>query len=133
MLQLASTSTFRPQRIETLPTLPPRTGLTSAVTAPAALNEELLPFTVKVVSTKAQLANAVQIRHDAYARHLPEFAETLLKLAGRGSRLKHCYSTTSGCMARWMAIRGTMRRVSASRTRRTSASPTQSSNSSSAR
>lgn len=79
MLQLASTSTFRPQRIETLPTLPSRTGLSSAVTAPAALNEELLPFTVKVVSTKAQLANAVQIRHDAYARHLPEFAETLLK------------------------------------------------------
>lgn len=72
----ATTATFRPQRIETLPA---RISLPSAATAATTLNEELLPFTVKVVSTQAQLAKAVQIRHDAYARHLPEFAETLLK------------------------------------------------------
>ena len=34
-----------------------------------------------------------------------EFAETLLKLAGRGSRLTHCYSTTSGCMANENALK----------------------------
>ncbi len=34
-----------------------------------------------------------------------EFAETLLKLAARGSRLKHCYSSTSGCMANENAIK----------------------------
>jgi hypothetical protein len=72
----ATTATFRPQRIETLPT---RISLPSAPAAATPLNEELLPFTVKVVSSQAQLAKAVQIRHDAYARHLPEFAETLLK------------------------------------------------------
>ena len=71
MLQLATTATIRPQRIETL-----QARVSLPTTPTSSINEELLPFTVKIVSTKAELAYAVQIRHDAYARHLPEFAET---------------------------------------------------------
>ncbi len=41
------------------------------------MTEELLPFTLRLVRTPAQLAKAVQIRHSAYARHLPDFAQTL--------------------------------------------------------
>ena len=39
--------------------------------------EELLPFTVRLVGDEAALQKAVALRHSAYARHLPEFAETL--------------------------------------------------------
>ena len=39
--------------------------------------EELLPFTVRLVGDEAGLQKAVALRHSAYARHLPEFAETL--------------------------------------------------------
>lgn len=38
---------------------------------------ERLPFTIKRVRTEEDLMKAVQIRHAAYARHLPEFARTL--------------------------------------------------------
>lgn len=48
----------------------------SAPTAPT-LPEERLPFTVRLVRNEADLKKAVQIRHAAYARHLPIFAETL--------------------------------------------------------
>ena len=41
------------------------------------MTEELLPFTVKLVHSNDDLSKAVQIRHSAYARHLPGFAETL--------------------------------------------------------
>ena len=41
--------------------------------------EELLPFTLRQVSTQEQLDKAVQVRHTAYARHLPEFAQTLTR------------------------------------------------------
>lgn len=54
--------------------------LPSAYRAPAlapGLPEELLPFTVRLVRNEADLSKAVQIRHAAYARHLPLFAETL--------------------------------------------------------
>lgn len=53
--------------------------LSSALTPPTAptLPEELLPFTVRLVRNEADLNKAVQIRHAAYARHLPDFAETL--------------------------------------------------------
>ena len=40
-------------------------------------NEELMPFTVKIVRSQAELAKAVQIRHAAYARHVPELAKLL--------------------------------------------------------
>jgi hypothetical protein len=38
---------------------------------------ERLPFTVSLVKTEAQMKKAISIRQEAYARHLPEFAQTL--------------------------------------------------------
>jgi hypothetical protein len=38
---------------------------------------ERLPFTIKAVASEEQLHKAVSIRHLAYARHVPEFAEQL--------------------------------------------------------
>ena len=42
-----------------------------------AMAEEVLPFTVRLVRNENDLTKAVDIRQSAYARHLPEFAETL--------------------------------------------------------
>ena len=39
--------------------------------------EERLPFTVKRVTTEEEMNKAVSIRHSAYARHVPDFAEQL--------------------------------------------------------
>ena len=44
---------------------------------PVLMTEELLPFTLRVVRSQESLDKAVHIRHAAYARHLPEFAQTL--------------------------------------------------------
>lgn len=41
------------------------------------MTEERLPFTVRVVRSDEQLHKAVAIRQAGYARHVPEFAETL--------------------------------------------------------
>lgn len=41
------------------------------------ITEESLPFTVKIVQSEQDLLKAVHIRHAAYARHMPGFAETL--------------------------------------------------------
>ncbi len=41
------------------------------------MNEERLAFSVRVVRSDADLSKAVSIRHAAYARHMPEFAEKL--------------------------------------------------------
>ncbi|MDB5950015.1 MAG: hypothetical protein JWR65_1870 [Massilia sp.] len=38
---------------------------------------ERLPFTISIAQTPAELERAVAIRHGAYARHVPGFAETL--------------------------------------------------------
>lgn len=54
-------------------TVPSRLSASSAPTLP----EERLPFTVRLVRNEADLKKAVQIRHAAYARHLPEFAASL--------------------------------------------------------
>jgi len=43
----------------------------------AGLSQERLPFTVRLVRSEHDLAKAVAVRHAAYARHLPEFAEQL--------------------------------------------------------
>ena len=43
-----------------------------------ATAEERLPFTVRLVCDQDDLRKAVHIRHSAYARHLPTFAQTLL-------------------------------------------------------
>jgi hypothetical protein len=45
--------------------------------AEPAMVEERLPFTVRVVRSEEDLRKAVQVRHSAYARHMPEFAESL--------------------------------------------------------
>ncbi len=43
----------------------------------AASKEEQLPFTVRLVHGQEDLGKALQIRHAAYARHVPSFADTL--------------------------------------------------------
>ncbi len=42
-----------------------------------SLVTEILPFKVKLVRNRADLNKAVSIRHSAYARHIPAFAESL--------------------------------------------------------
>jgi hypothetical protein len=44
--------------------------------------EERLPFTVRLVQNDEDLLKAVDIRHSAYARHMPVFAESLLQPEG---------------------------------------------------
>lgn len=39
---------------------------------------ERLPFTIKRVETAEDMRKAVQVRHAAYARHIPDFAQTLV-------------------------------------------------------
>jgi hypothetical protein len=70
MVQHATSADFQPHRIETRPS---RVG---ALDEPA-MTEERLPFTVRLVRDEDDLDKAVQIRHSAYARHLPDFAESL--------------------------------------------------------
>ncbi|WP_151638464.1 N-acyl amino acid synthase FeeM domain-containing protein [Noviherbaspirillum aerium] len=41
------------------------------------MKQERLPFTIKIVENDIDLYKAVQIRHQAYARHVPAFAESL--------------------------------------------------------
>ncbi|MES2933959.1 MAG: hypothetical protein V4805_10790 [Pseudomonadota bacterium] len=42
-----------------------------------ATKQERLPFTVRLVRSQDDLDKAVHIRHAAYARHVPEFAQSL--------------------------------------------------------
>ena len=70
MIESATSAVFQPQRIQTLP------SRVRALNSPA-MTEELLPFTVRLVRDEDDLNKAVHIRHSAYARHLPEFAQTL--------------------------------------------------------
>lgn len=70
MLNHATSSAFQPRLTATMP-------LRSAARSEPTLPEELLPFTVRLVRDEETLSKAVEIRHSAYSRHLPEFAETL--------------------------------------------------------
>jgi hypothetical protein len=45
--------------------------------ATAALREESMPFTIRIARSDEEIEKAVQIRHAAYARHVPAFAENL--------------------------------------------------------
>lgn len=45
--------------------------------APAVVNEERLPFAIRLVRNAADLDKAVVIRHAAYARHVPDLAAKL--------------------------------------------------------
>lgn len=47
------------------------------------ITEERLPFTVKLVTTEEEMNKAVSIRHSAYARHVPDFAEQLKRAESR--------------------------------------------------
>jgi hypothetical protein len=40
---------------------------------------ERLPFTIRRVASEEDMRKAVQVRHAAYARHVPEFARTLVQ------------------------------------------------------
>ena len=44
-----------------------------------ALRQEMLPFTVEPVRGESTLAAAVSVRRQAYARHLPEFSDSLVE------------------------------------------------------
>lgn len=56
----------------------PQTGFAvNLEPAPPKMIEEVLPFTVRLVGDDDDLNKAVKIRHSAYSRHLPLFAETL--------------------------------------------------------
>jgi hypothetical protein len=46
-------------------------------TPEVAMIEERLPFTVRLVRTEDDLRRAINMRYEAYARHMPEFAEKL--------------------------------------------------------
>jgi len=70
MFSHATSSVFEPRPIEVRPSNAP-------LRTEPEMTEELLPFTVKLVHNDSDLNKAVQIRHSAYARHLPGFAETL--------------------------------------------------------
>ncbi len=56
------------------------TGAKSHVRAhadPTFMTEERLPFTVRMVRNEEDLNKAIEIRHAAYRRHMPDVAETL--------------------------------------------------------
>lgn len=44
----------------------------------SSMTEQRLPFTIKRVRSEEDLWKAVSVRHAAYARHVPEFARTLI-------------------------------------------------------
>lgn len=54
---------------------PQKSGLGAVVKPPMV--KEVLPFTVRIVANEEDLDKAVRIRHSAYARHVPQIAETL--------------------------------------------------------
>lgn len=70
MINQATSAAFQAHRIETL------SSRINAQNAPT-MTEERLPFTVRLVRNEDDLNKAVQIRHSAYARHMPTVAETL--------------------------------------------------------
>lgn len=60
-----------------LPAFPPHIAIPANSAAGFAMATERLPFTIRRVETADSLRKAVQIRHAAYARHVPEFARHL--------------------------------------------------------
>ncbi|ACC75114.1 hypothetical protein PPMP20_01410 [Paraburkholderia phymatum] len=53
------------------------TSLEEVFSQGAVKKTERLPFTIKVVSSLAELDKAVEMRRTAYGRHLPAFADTM--------------------------------------------------------
>lgn len=58
-------------------TIPADAAASDRVFGPVERTRELLPFTLRVAQTDDELAKAIEIRHAAYARHVPEFAAKL--------------------------------------------------------
>lgn len=52
-------------------------GLAASFAFKQATAIERLPFTIRRVDSDADMQKAVQVRHAAYARHIPQFAQTL--------------------------------------------------------
>ncbi|WP_230414451.1 N-acyl amino acid synthase FeeM domain-containing protein [Collimonas silvisoli] len=74
MTQDQTIHTFSPASAETFtPSSLPEKAAT------ATLPEQRLPFTIRVVNDEQALQKAVDIRHAAYSRHLPELAPNLLR------------------------------------------------------
>ncbi len=71
MTQPVTPTVFHPRRVRSI------SQQLLALDAAPAMTEELLPFTVHLVRDLDDLNKAVQVRHGAYARHLPQFAQTL--------------------------------------------------------
>ena len=57
--------------------MPPPAYFEPALTETDSVPEEYLPFTVRQVGNQNDLDRAIRLRHLAYSRHLPEFAEAL--------------------------------------------------------
>ena len=51
----------------------------AVLAAGRAMREERMPFRIKLVQSADELERAVSIRHSAYARHVPAFAQTLTR------------------------------------------------------
>jgi hypothetical protein len=71
MLNHATSAVFQPRHIETVTSL-------ARVRNQPQMTEEILPFTVRLVRNEIDLNKAVDIRHSAYARHMPVVADTLI-------------------------------------------------------
>jgi len=55
----------------------PFASFTAQTSSDRPITEERLPFSVRIVGNDTDMSKAVGIRHSAYARHLPVFAEKL--------------------------------------------------------
>lgn len=68
------------EQFEAVATTSSRTGRmpAGAIAHSQEQTVERLPFTIKRVQNEDDLRKAVQIRHAAYARHIPEFAQSLV-------------------------------------------------------
>lgn len=73
-----STSTSVNSPAQYIPMIESMSTMSTKAQATPAMKEEYLPFTVRLVREHDSLQKAVQVRHSAYARHLPDFAETLI-------------------------------------------------------
>lgn len=70
MIQHQRAATVQPAHLS-------KTTMPELARMPAETMVERLPFTVSIVQGARELEQAVAIRHGAYARHVPIFAETL--------------------------------------------------------
>jgi len=77
MYEPSLTDALSPQAIEAFSTLDLSMPHLAYAKPHTEMNEESLPFTVRLVQDKTALNKAVSVRHSAYARHVPDFAQSL--------------------------------------------------------